>query len=133
MKNSDTPVAKDINEYLAQFPENVQIALDELRHTIKEIAPQAEEVISYQIPAFKHHGTLVYFAAYKNHCSFFVGNGSLVGKMKDELQSYKTAKSAIHFTIDKPLPKALIEKIVKSRMAENEAIQAAKAIKKAKK
>jgi uncharacterized protein YdhG (YjbR/CyaY superfamily) len=130
MKNSDAPVAKNINEYLAQFPENVQIALEELRHTIKEIVPQAEEVISYQIPAFKYHGMLVYFAAYKNHCSFFVGNGSLVGKMQDELKAYQTTKSAIHFTVDKPLPNALIEKIVKARMAENEAIQEAKANKK---
>jgi uncharacterized protein YdhG (YjbR/CyaY superfamily) len=133
MKNSDAPVAKNINEYLAQFPENVQIALEELRHTIKEIVPQAEEVISYQIPAFKYHGMLVYFAAYKNHCSFFVGNGSLVGKMQDELNAYQTTKSAIHFTVEKPLPKALIEKIVRLRMAENDAIQAAKANKKAKK
>lgn len=120
MKTTDSVPVNNIDEYLSALPENVRNALEALRKTIKEAAPEAEEVISYQIPAFKYHGMLVYFAAYSNHCSFFVGNGSLIASMKEELKAYSTAKSAIHFTVEKPLPVALVQKIVWRRMGENE-------------
>jgi uncharacterized protein YdhG (YjbR/CyaY superfamily) len=111
---------KNIDDYLFQLPDNQRIALEELRQTIRETAPKAEEVISYGMPAFKHHGMLVYFAAFKTHCSFFVGNGSLVAEMGDALQGYKTVKSGIHFTVDNPLPAELIRTIVLKRIAKNE-------------
>ena len=119
-KDPNATIAKNIDEYLTPLPDAQRIALEALRQTIKAAAPEAEEVISYQIPAFKYKGMLVYFAAYKNHCSFFVGNGSLIESMKAELTDYDTAKSAIHFTPEKPLPIALVQKIVWRRMGENE-------------
>jgi uncharacterized protein YdhG (YjbR/CyaY superfamily) len=111
---------KSTDDYLLQLPENQRIALEELRQTIREAAPKAEELISYGMPAFKHHGMLVYFAAFKTHCSFFVGNGSLVKEMGDALKGYETVKSGIHFTADNPLPAELVRTIVLKRMAENE-------------
>jgi uncharacterized protein YdhG (YjbR/CyaY superfamily) len=131
MKNSDNlPAPKTIDEYLMPLPEAIQIVLEQLRQKIRDTAPQAEELINYNIPAFKYQGMLVYFAAFKNHCTFFVGNGSLVNAMKAELKDYKTVTSGIHFTVDKPLPDALVEKIVLMRMRQNEEIQRARALKK---
>ena len=109
-----------IDDYLATVPDDKRLALETLRQIIKEVAPKAEEAISYRMPTFKYHGNLVYFAAFKNHCSLFVGNGSLVDQIKDELKDYSTTKSCIHFTIENPLPAALIKKIVLRRMAQNE-------------
>jgi uncharacterized protein YdhG (YjbR/CyaY superfamily) len=111
--------AKDVDSYLALQPQHVRIALEKLRQIIKTSAPNAEEIISYGMPAYKFHGMLVYFAAFKNHCSFFPGNASLIEKMKDELKDYTTSKGTIQFTTGKPLPAALVKKIVKARMEEN--------------
>lgn len=119
MKESAFPI-KSIDDYLFQLPENQQLVLEELRQVIRETAPDAEEMISYGIPAFKHQGMLVYFAVYKKHCTFFVGNGSLVKEMGDALAGYKTVTSGIHFTVDKPLPAELVREIVLKRMAQNE-------------
>jgi uncharacterized protein YdhG (YjbR/CyaY superfamily) len=119
--------AKTIDEYLKALPEDVRVTLDELYKVIKSAAPDAEELISYGMPAFKHHGMLVYFAAFKDHCSFFPGSSQIV-KLYDELKSFKTSKGTIQFTIDKPLPVALVKKIVKARMEENEARLSAKQI-----
>ena len=113
--------ARDIDEYLATVPEDARSALQKLRKMIKAAAPKAEETISYQIPTFKHEGGLVGFAAFKNHCSFFVMSVSVMNAHRDILKTYDTAKSTIHFTADKPLPAALVKKLVKARMAENEA------------
>ena len=110
---------KDIDSYLATLPQNVAAALERLRQTIKKTAPQAVEVISYNMPAFKYHGMLVYFAAFKNHCSLFGGNASIVKEMKPLLEEFVTTKGSIHFTPEKPLPIALIKTIVKARMQEN--------------
>ena len=118
MQKMDIPI-KDIDTYIANQPEKVRVVLEKLRHTIKKAAPDAEEVISYQMPAFKYHGMLVYFAAFKNHCSFFPGNAGLVLSMRDELKVYKTAKGTIQFTVEKPLPGVLVTKIVKARVKEN--------------
>jgi uncharacterized protein YdhG (YjbR/CyaY superfamily) len=121
MKNdSDKIPIKNIDEYLLNIPENQRLVLEELRQVIRETAPQAEEVISYGMPAFKYQGMLVYFAAFKKHCSFFAGNGSTVETLNEELKGYKIAKSTIQFTVEKPLPHALVEKIVKIRMKQNE-------------
>jgi uncharacterized protein YdhG (YjbR/CyaY superfamily) len=117
--------AKTIDEYLDELPEREMILLHALRKAIKSVAPQAEELISYGMPAFKYHGMLVYFAAFKNHCSFFPGSSQII-KLYDELKPFKTAKGTIQFTPEKPLPLALVKKIVKARMAENESRQMAK-------
>lgn len=115
MKSAQT--LKDTDSYLALQPEKVRDVLEKLRQTIKSSAPEAEEVISYGLPAFRYHGMLVYFAAFKNHCSFFPG--SIVEKMKNELKNYKTSKGTIQFTAEKPLPAALVKKIIKARVKEN--------------
>jgi uncharacterized protein YdhG (YjbR/CyaY superfamily) len=110
---------KTVDEYLESLPVDVRSILTQLRKTIKSTAPKAEESISYGMPAYKYHGALVYFAAFKNHCSFFPGSSQVV-KLYEELKSFKTAKGTIQFTIDKPLPVTIVKKIVKARMKENE-------------
>jgi uncharacterized protein YdhG (YjbR/CyaY superfamily) len=110
---------KTIDEYLSYQPEKVKEVLENLRQIIRDTAPEAEEVISYGIPAFKYQGMLVYFAAYKKHCSLFGGNGSLTEQMQEELKGYKTSKGTIQFTVEKPLPDELVREIVKLRMKQN--------------
>lgn len=119
MQKRSTPIPKNIDEYLLTLPDEVRITLEKLRQTIRQAAPDAEEVISYQMPAFKYHGMLVYFAAFKNHCSFFPGNAGLLETMKDELKDFKTSKGTLQFTVEKPLPVPLVKKIVKARVKEN--------------
>lgn len=109
---------KDIDTYLATHPEKVRVVLEKLRQTIRKAAPGAEEVISYQIPAFKYHGMLVYFAAYKNHIGFYP-TASGIETFQKELSAYEGAKGSVKFPIDKPLPLNLITKIVKFRVKEN--------------
>jgi len=115
MKNT----VKDIDSYIALQPENIRESLEELRQIIKSVAPDAEEVISYAMPAFKYHGMLVGFAAAKNHYGFYPWNGHTTEQFKDDLKGYTGTKGAIHFPIDKPIPTALVKKIVKARMKEN--------------
>ena len=110
---------KNIDDYLACQPERERELLEHLRQIIRDTAPEAEEVISYGIPAFKYQGMLVYFAAYKNHCSLFAGNGALTEQMKEVLKTYKTSKGTIQFTLEKPLPDDLVKQIVITRMKEN--------------
>ncbi len=112
--------AQTVDDYLAALPEEARATLEKIRKTIKAVAPSATEVISYQIPMYKHHGMLVGFAAFKDHCSFFPGAKAMV-TYKDELKAYKTSKGTIRFPIGKPLPAALVKKLVKTRIAENEA------------
>lgn len=114
MKNITT-----VDEYLALQTQEAANALQRIREIVKKSAPEAEETISYGMPAFKYFGPLLYFAAFEKHCSFFPGNSSLIETMKDELKGFKTSKGTIQFTIEKPLPAALIKKIVKSRIKEN--------------
>jgi uncharacterized protein YdhG (YjbR/CyaY superfamily) len=129
MKKTEFPI-NTIDDYLFQLPENQQLVLEELRQVIRETAPDAEELISYGMPAFKHNGMLVYFAAFAKHCTFFVGNGSLIKEMGDALKGYKTVPSGIHFTPENPLSAELVRDIVLRRMAENEAKMTAKKLKK---
>lgn len=121
--------AKDIDEYLSKLPVGKRNSLEKLRQIIKQVVPSAEEVISYGMPAFKYHGILVYFAAFKNHCSLFPGSSTLT-KLKNELKPYQTSKGTLQFTIDKPLPTSLVKKIIKARKEENESRLLAKTVKK---
>jgi uncharacterized protein YdhG (YjbR/CyaY superfamily) len=109
---------ESIDEYISQFPPEVQEILKTLRKIIKESAPDAEEKISYQMPAFVLHGNLVYFAAFKNHIGFYP-TSSGIDAFKHELSEYKGAKGSVQFPIEKPLPYELISRIVKFRVAEN--------------
>jgi uncharacterized protein YdhG (YjbR/CyaY superfamily) len=111
--------AKTIDEYLANVPPKKRAALEKLRATIRACAPKAEECISYQIPAFRLNGMLVGFSASAKHCSFFPMNGSTVEAHKDELKDFETSKGTIRFLPEKPLPAALVRKIVKERLAQN--------------
>lgn len=111
--------AGDINEYINMQDKEVQPELQKLRHIIQSAAPDAEEVISYGMPAFKYHGMLVGFAAAKNHYGFYPWTSRTTEQFKKELAAFKTSKGAIQFPKDKPLPAALIKKIVKHRMKEN--------------
>jgi uncharacterized protein YdhG (YjbR/CyaY superfamily) len=108
----------NIDEYIACFPEHVQQLLSQIRSIVREVAPEAEEVISYQMPAFKYHGILVYFAAFKNHIGFFP-TASGVEVFREELSAYKLSKGTIQLPLDKPLPLDLITRIVKFRKQEN--------------
>lgn len=107
-----------IDDYIAQFPGDVQKKLIELRAVIKAAAPDAEEKISYQMPTFTLKGNLVHFAAYKNHIGFYP-TPSGIEAFKQDLALYEGAKGSIKFPIDKPLPLELISKMVKFRVAEN--------------
>jgi len=124
MKNSDTKKTTkpgSIDDYLATLPEDKRAALEKLRRIIRIAVPDATEVISYRIPAYKYHGKLlVGFAAFKDHCSFFVMSTNVMRAHAVKLKSYDVTKSGIHFPVNKPLPAALVKKLVKARIAENE-------------
>ncbi len=122
--------ASSVDDYLNNVPEKERAVLEKLRKTIRSVVPKAEEVISYQMPTFRYNGGLVSYAAFKNHCSLFPWNSTLIKKFTEELKPYETAKGTIRFTVDKPLPAALIKKIVKARMKENEEKALAKKAKK---
>src|SRR3989440_9774625 len=112
--------ASSVAAYLRAVPRAPRAALQKLRKTIKAAAPEATEVISYGIPMFKHHGMLVGYAAFKDHLSLFMST-HLPKTLKQELASYQTAKGTIRFTADQPLPARLVRKLVKARIAQNEA------------
>ena len=117
--------AESVDSYLSALPEEVRAALEKLRKIIKAAAPETTEVVSYRVPIFKHQGhPLVGFGATKNHCSFFVMSSSMIPKLArmrtGELKRYDVSGATIHFTPDKPLPAALVTKLVKARIAENE-------------
>lgn len=107
-----------IDEYIKQFPKEVQDILQNLREVIKESAPDAVEKISYQMPAFSWNGNLVYFAANKNHIGFYP-TPSGIAAFQHKLTEFKSSKGAVQFPKDKPLPYELISEIVKFRVAEN--------------
>ena len=113
-----TILIKDANSYIAIQPEATRLVLEQLRQIIKAIVPEAEEVISYQMPAFKQNGILVWYAGYKKHVGFYPSSKP-IEVFKDELLVYKTSKGAIQFPLDKLLPVELITKIVNFRVNEN--------------
>ena len=110
-----------VADYLRAVPPAPRAALQKLRKTIKAAAPNATELISYGIPGYQHHGMLVYFAAFKNHCSLFGVGTALMKTHQKALAPYKMSKGTVQFTVDKPLPTALVRKLVKARIAQNEA------------
>ena len=117
-KGSGAP--KNVDEYLAGVPEPARTTLNKMRAAIRSaVPPQASETISYGMPAFKHKGVLVWFAAFSNHCSLFP-TASVIEAFKNELKGLSTSKGTIHFPTDKPLPTALVKKLVKARVAQNE-------------
>jgi uncharacterized protein YdhG (YjbR/CyaY superfamily) len=122
---------KDIDAYIHPFPDDVRTKLETLRQAIRDAAPEAVEVISYQMPAFRFHGILVYFAGYKNHIGFYP-TSSGISVFKEELSGYKNAKGSVQFPLNQPLPIELISNIVKFRVKENLEKEEAKKNKKSK-
>lgn len=116
MKTSEV---KNVDDYIAAFPVETRVLLEELRSAIIKAAPEADEVISYQMPAYKLNGVLVYFAGYERHLGFYP-TASGITAFKKELSIYKSAKGSVQFPLDKPLPLTLISKIVKFRVKENQ-------------
>ena len=110
---------KTIDEYHAAMPESVQALLQELRETIRLAAPKAEEVISYNMPAFRQQGVLVYYAAWKEHIGFYPA-GAPLAAFAEDLRDYKTSKGAIQFPLERGIPKKLVKKIVAYRVKQNE-------------
>ena len=122
---TNTPLPKNIDEYIAGFPKKIQDMLKQIRATIKKAAPEATEAIKYRMPTFVLNGNLVHFAAMKNHIGFYPtpsGNDNF----KKELVAYKSGKGSLQFSLDSPLPLALIRKIVELRVKENSAKKEAK-------
>ncbi len=117
-----------VDEYLKSAPKEMRTALLDLRKTIKAAAPDAEEVISYQMPAFRQNGMLVYYAAFKDHCSFFPGSAKIRNQFSSELKPFEAGKGTYHFSPDHPLPTDLVTRIVKARVAENVARRSKKAM-----
>ena len=113
-----TDKPKNIDEYITGFPENVRVKLTQIRVSILKAAPQAEEVISHGMPAYKQQGILVWFAAHTKHIGFYP-KASGIEAFKKELTAYKGSKGSVHFPLDKPLPLRLISNMVKFRLSEN--------------
>ena len=109
----------EIDEYLRGIEEPKRTTLEALRHTILEIIPDAEEVISYDVPAFRIGGqTVAGFAAFRRHLSYLPFSGSVLSQLTDELTGYKMTKSALHFPVDRPLPKTLVQRLIAVRLGE---------------
>ena len=118
--------AKNIDEYIAGFPKEIQVRLQEIRETIRKAAPKAEEAIKYAIPTYVLNGNLVHFGGFKNHIGFYPAPGG-IEEFKKELSVYKGSKGTVQFPYDQPLPKSLITRIVKFRIAKNSEKQKSKA------
>lgn len=108
-----------VESYINTFPEDIQFLLEVIRETIREGAPEAEEVISYNIPAYKFHGMLIFYSAYKNHISISIPPSQVYDVFKDELSAYKVSKSAIQLPLNQPLPLKLIKDMTRFRINEN--------------
>ena len=114
-------VPKNVDEYLKGVPEPARSTLNRVRAVIRSaVPPEATEGISWRMPMFKYKGLLVGFAAFRNHCSFFPMSLSVMETFKNELKDFPTSKGTIRFPVDKPLATALVKKLVKARIAENE-------------
>jgi uncharacterized protein YdhG (YjbR/CyaY superfamily) len=118
VQNDGVP-KRGIDEYLARLDEPKRTTLQELRQTIRGIVPDAEECISYGMPAFRLDGKVIAgFAAFKNHLSYLPHSGSVLGELADDLAGYQSTAGSLHFTIDHPLPKALVKKLIARRLNE---------------
>jgi uncharacterized protein YdhG (YjbR/CyaY superfamily) len=114
--------ARDIDDYLAGVPERQRAPLERLRQTIKAVAPDSIEAISYQVPTFKYQGRpLVGFAATKTGCTFYVMSSTLLQGYATDVEGYQTGKGSLGFSPEKPLPTAIVKRLVKARMAEIDA------------
>lgn len=116
---------RDIDEYIAGFPEEIQERLKQVRATIRKAAPEAEEAIKYRMPTFVLNGNLVHFAAFKNHIGFYPAPQG-IEEFKEELSAYKGAKGSVQFQYSEPIPFDLISRIVQLRVGQNRAKAAAK-------
>jgi uncharacterized protein YdhG (YjbR/CyaY superfamily) len=113
--------ARTVDEYLAGTPQPARSALEHIRKVVQALVPKGTtEVISYGIPMFQYNGMLVGYAAFKKHCSLFPTGSGVLDRFEKELTGYRTSKGTIQFPPDKPLPDALLKKIVKARIKENE-------------
>ena len=121
--------AKDIDEYIADFPVDVQLLLQKVRTAIRKAAPKAEEAIKYQMPTFVLNGNLIHFAGYQNHIGLYPGSKP-IEEFKDDLVKYRTSKGTVQFPLDKPIPVGLVGKITKFCVKRNLERAAAKAKKK---
>jgi uncharacterized protein YdhG (YjbR/CyaY superfamily) len=109
--------AHEIDTYLEGLDEPSRNTLQQLRETILEIVPDAEQCISYSLPAFRVHGKVVAgFAAFKNHLSYLPHSGSVLPELEDDIADYGRTKSSLHFPIDRPLPRPLVEKLIATRL-----------------
>lgn len=127
---TNAPSSADVDAYLATLPDDLKIALERLRRTIRAAAPGAEETISYRLPTFKYlHRPLVAIGAGRNlnHCALYVLSSTFLDPYRDELSGYDTSTGTIRFTPDAPLPESLVTKLVKARMAVTEAATAGQA------
>ena len=120
-----SPTPKDIDDYISKFPDDVQVTLEKVRETIRHAAPEAKETISYMMPAFKQHGILVYFAAWKKHVGLYppISGDKAIEK---SIARYAGPKGNLQFPLDEPIPYDLIERIVKLRVKQDTAKAAAK-------
>ena len=118
MATSQPP--KTVDDFLAALPGDFRLALEKLRKTIKGAAPNADEVISYRIPFYKQNGMLVGFSAAKEHCTFHIISAAILRDNAKALAAFSTGKGSIQFTPENPIPAALVTKIVKARLSENE-------------
>jgi uncharacterized protein YdhG (YjbR/CyaY superfamily) len=126
---TDQKIPQTIDEYIADFPPDVQVILEKMRATIRAAAPAAEEAIKYRLPTFVLHGNLVHFGGFKNHIGFYAtptGNK----QFRKELSAYEGAKGSVQFPLDKPIPFGLVRRMVKFRVKENLERSAAKRRKK---
>jgi uncharacterized protein YdhG (YjbR/CyaY superfamily) len=113
--------AKSVDQYLAGVPEPGRSTLEKVRAVIRSVVPEeTTEVISYGMPTFKYKRGLVAIAAFSDHCSFFPLGSSVLDAFKEDLKPFRVSKGTLHFPLDKPLPAALVKKIVKARIAQNE-------------
>ena len=110
-----------VDEYIRAVPEPARATLKKIRAIIRSVVPpETTETISYGIPTFKHKGSLFAYAAFTNHCSLFPMGSSVIQRFKDDLKDFETSKGTIRFPVDKPPPAALVKKLVKARIAQNE-------------
>jgi len=115
---SEKNLPKNIDEYIAGFPDEIRVLLEEIRMTIRSAAPEAKEAISYQMPTFRLNGNLVHFAAFKNHIGLYPAPTG-IETFRKELSAYKGGKGSVQFPISEPLPLDLITRIVRFRVDEN--------------
>lgn len=124
MKPRRGTAPKTVDEYITRLPPKFRSAIRQIRKVVNAAAPGAEEVISYGLPALRQNGMLVYYGAFSDHCSFFVGSATARRRFAVELESFKGGKGTLHFTPDHPLPAGLVTRVVKARVAENAARRA---------